>query len=131
MALGRTYRFVVYNATGQTLGSNSVVITARRWSFNSSGVMTWEGSEASIDSLSTITTASYATGTTIDNSSTAYLGGTFKFTVIAPASSSGPVVIYLQRSTDGGSTWPDNGQGDVVQVFGFTTSGTKVNEKEI
>lgn len=75
MALGRTYRFVVYNATGQTLGSNSVIIKARRWYFSTTGVMTWEGSEASIDSLSTITTASYATGSTIDNSSTAYLGG--------------------------------------------------------
>lgn len=93
--------------------------------------MTWEGSEASIDSLSTITTASYATGSTIDNSSTAYLGGTFKFTVIAPTSASGPVTIYLQRSTDAGSTWPDNGQGDVVQVFNFAAAGTQINEKEI
>lgn len=91
----------------------------------------WESSEASIDtSGSTVTNGSYFSGTTQDNSTSAYLGGTFKFSVTAPTSASGTVTVYLQQSTDGGTTWPDNGGGQVVKVFAFTTSGTQVDEVE-
>ena len=131
MSLGRTYRFVALNSSTQTMAIAAITIKARRWSFVS-GVQTWEASEASIDSnAGTVANAAYFTGTTIDNSTAAYLGGTFKFAVVIPASGSGSVTIYLQRSTDGGATWPDNGSGAIVKTFNFSTSGTYIDEIEI
>jgi hypothetical protein len=101
MALGRTFRFSVLNALGQTIASSGIVIKGRMWAF-SSGVQTW-GSESSIDSSAgTTANAAYFTGSTVDNSSTAYLGGTFKFTIVAPSSSSGdghglPPAVHRRR----------------------------------
>jgi hypothetical protein len=132
MALGRTYRFVVLNSLGQTIAIAGIAIKGRRWNFSTTGQQTWEGSEASIDSSSgTTTNGSYFAGSTNDNSTAGYLGGTFKFTIVAPASSNGTVTVFLQRSTDGGSSWPDNGNGQVVKVFGITTSGTYTDTIEI
>jgi hypothetical protein len=132
MSLGRTYRFSVLNSLGQTMATSAIVIKGRRWNFSSSGVQTWEASEAAIDtSGSTLANGAYFSGTTQDNSTNAYLGGTFKFTIIAPTSASGTVTVFLQRSTDGGTTWPDNGNGTSVKVFSFAAAGTQVDEIEI
>lgn len=129
--LGRTYRFVVLNSLGQTIAIAGIVIKARRWNFVT-GTQTWEGAEASIDSSAgTTSNAAYFTGSTNDNSTNAFLGGTFKFVIVAPTSSSGTVTVYLQQSTDGGSTWPDNGGGQVVKQFTITTAGTYTDEVEI
>ncbi len=130
--LGRTYRIQVLNSCGQTLASSSITVTARRWNFNSSGTATWEGSETTVWSgNSTITTGSYASSGSVDNSTNAYLGGTFKIAVTTPASASGLITFYLQRSTDGGSTWPDNGNGQVLRVFSVAASTTYTDEVEI
>ena len=129
--LGRTYRFVVLNSLGQTIAASGIVIKARRWNFVS-GTQTWEAAEAAIDSSSgTTANAAYFTGTTVDNSTNAYLGGTFQLKIVAPSSSSGTVTVYLQQSTDGGTTWPDNGNGQIVNVFNITTAGTYIDEVEI
>jgi hypothetical protein len=61
----------------------------------------------------------------IDNSTSKWVGATIEFTVIAPASSNGDVVLYIDRSLDDGTTFPDNGLGQVIAVLNFTTSGTK------
>lgn len=130
--LGRNYRFVAANNLGQTMDIASVVIKARRWKYNSTGVKTWEASEASIASnAGTIASNAYSAGAAVDNSSDAYAGGTFKLTVVAPASASGSVTIWLQNSTDGGTTWPDNGRGIKVATFGFAAAGTYVATIEL
>ena|SRR5579884_409319 len=131
--LGRTYRFVYYNGTGQALPSSSPIVTkARRWNFNSSGVQTWEASEANIDSTgNALAPGSYQAGGNTDNSTNAYLGGTFKFQVTTSLSSNGPFIVYLQRSTDGGTSWPDNGEGDVVWQKNITGSSTFTGEVEL
>jgi hypothetical protein len=135
VSLGRTYRFVVLNNTGQNLVAGTIVIRGRRWNFNTSGMQAWEAAEAVIDSnAATLATGSYWVGTVaagIDNSVNAHLGGTFRFSVTAPGASNGAVTIYLQRSTDGGTTWPDNGLGTPIKVFNFTTSGTQTDVIEI
>jgi hypothetical protein len=134
MALGRTYRFTVLNSTGQTLAVAAIVIKGRRWYFDANGVMVWEGSEAAIDSNgSTLATAAYFNGTTQDNTSPTrpYLGGTFRFTIITPASANGPIIVWLQRSTDGGTTWPDNGRGTQVLVLPGAASTTYTEVLEL
>ena len=92
----------------------------------------WEGSEASIWSgNTTVANAAYQSSGTVDNSTNAYLGGTFKIVVTTPVAAAGTVTFYLQRSTDGGTTWPDNGNGQVLRVFSVAASTTYTDEVEI
>ena len=124
--LGRTYRFQILNSTGQTLAASVNTITARREKRGSDGSLTFESSETTVFSNgSTQATGTYANGSTIDNSTDEWEGGAFTVSITAPASSSGDVVVRLQRSTDAGTTWPDDGTGTIVRVINFTTSGTK------
>jgi hypothetical protein len=126
MPLALTYRFTVLNGTGQTLAAGAVKVKARRWKFTSAGALSYEGSETSIYSnAGTITNGSYDSSSSVDNSSNLFVGGDFYFEVTAPASSSGEVTLYYERSTDGGTTWATSGLGTIVSVLNFTTAGTK------
>lgn len=125
-ALGLTYRVVIQNTTGQTISANNVTVKQRAWKFGTDGSITFEGSAQTIYSNgSTQATATYVNGTTQDNSTNKWIGATLEFTVTAPASSNGDVVLWLDRSVDGGTTWSDNGLGQVIGILNFTTSGTK------
>lgn len=127
--LGPTYRIQVLNESGQAIngaGSGDVTVKAKRHKWPS-GVYTLEGSEAELLNISaSLADGAVASGTTQDNTSNLYEGGTFECEVVHDnASANGPVTILLQRSTDGGTTWPDDGAGDVLTVFDFSTNETK------
>lgn len=125
--LGATYRFAVENKTGQTLAANSVKVYGKRWKFATDGTLTLEVSEATLmDNGSTIANATFAAGSSVDNTTDKYLGGEFIFSVTVPTSSNGDVVLYIQRSTDGGTRWPDNANyARRVSILNFTAAGTK------
>jgi hypothetical protein len=44
------------------------------------------------------------------------------------SSATGTVTVFLQRSTDSGTTWPSNGQGEVVGSYYFSASSTDVTK---
>lgn len=125
--LGATYRFAIENKTGQTLAANAVTIKPRRWKYSTDGSITDEASGVAdvLAQGATVANAAFAVGTTQDNTTNKYIGGFFEITVIAPASSSGDVIIYIQRSVDGGTTWPDNALGSFADGINFTAAGTK------
>jgi hypothetical protein len=124
--LQTTYRWQVLNSTGQTLATSAVVVKFKPGKYLPTGALSLAAVATEYtNSGSTITNGSYGTGGTIDNSANLYLGGMVEFTVTAPASSNGDVILYLQRSVDGGTTWEDSGLGIPVAVLNFTTSGTK------
>lgn len=126
LGLPHTYRFKVFNGLGQTITTGNVTVLARRHKLDAIGALSFEGSETSVLSNgSGLTNGSYLAGTTQDNSSNKYMGGDFEFSVTAPASSNGDVVLYFERSTDGGTDFDTDGLGDVVASLNFTTSGTK------
>ena len=131
--LGPTYRFTAYNATGQTLAANAVTIKPRRWKYASDGSLTDEASGAAdtLAQTSTLANAAYKTGTTQDNTTNKYLGGFFEITITTPASSNGDVSIYCERSVDGGTTWPDNGRGELVTTINFVGVATKRDTIEL
>ena len=129
MALPRNYRFTAFNSTGQTILQNNITVESRRYKFTSAGALSFDGSETQVyimDVGGGLATATYDNGTAVDNSSDLYIGGDFEFTVVAPASSDGNVLLYFDSSTDAGSTFPDNGLGILVATLNFTTSGTKI-----
>lgn len=126
MTIAKTYRFQVKNETGQTLLALAVKITALRHKFNSQATLQYEDSEAEIYSnVGTIANDAYDETDNLDNSSDLFTGGHFLWEVTAPASASGNVTLYVQYSTDGGTTWDTDGEGDIVWVFPFTATGTK------
>lgn len=131
--LGPTYRFAIYNATGQTLAANAVTILPRRWKFGTDGSITNEASGTTdiLGQTSTLANATYKTGTTQDNTTNKYIGGIFEIKVIAPTSANGNVTIFLDRSVDGGTTWPDNGRGVIIKTFVFTAAGTQYYTIEV
>lgn len=133
--LGPTYRFTVYNATGQTLAANAVTIKPRRWKYGTDGSLTDEASGTAdmLAQTATLLSAAYKTGTTQDNTTTPnkYIGGIFEIKVTAPVSSNGNVTIFLERSVDGGTTWPDNGRGGIVKTLTFIAAGTQYYVLEI
>lgn len=124
MPLGRNYRFTAYNATGQTIAAAGIVVKARRWKFDSAGVVVYEASEASLMSNgSTIANGAYASSAAVDNSTDKYVGGVAAVTVTAPASAAGYVAIYCEASTDGGTTFPTNGRGTLVRLISTPAAG--------
>lgn len=125
--LARNYRFTALNSCGQQIASSGIVITGRRWKFNSSGAVVFESSEAALyTSPSAINNAAYyvPSGSGIDNSTDLYVGGDFRFTLVAPASSAGDVTLYYEFSTDGGTTWPTNGNGIIVCTISASAATT-------
>lgn len=114
--LGRNYRFSVNNQLGVNV---TVTIQARRWKLASDGSITFDSevevfNEAAIASSST----AWTEDTAIDNSTAKYIGADLEI-VVTPASSytgsaSTVVTVQIQRSTDGGTTWPDDGRGETI-----------------
>lgn len=132
MSLPRDYRFQIKNGTGQTIADGVTTITARRKKFTSAGALEYEGSEATVfDSAGTITNGSYLDGTAQDNSSALFVEGDFLLTTTVPNTPDGNVTVFLQRSTDGGSTFDDDGEGERVCTLNFSASGTKKKSFEV
>ena len=100
MILGHTYRWQAYNGTGVTV---TVTVKARLWKFASDGSRT-DDSESTPISASAISTVSYGNSSSVDNSSAKQLGADLTVTFSPGSSATGRVVLYLQKSTDGGTT---------------------------
>ncbi len=123
--LGSTYRFTVLNSLGQTIALSSIVVKSLRWKFDSTGGLVFDSEATEFSYGLSLATANYASGTTRDNSSTKWIGGVFTVTVTSPASSSGEVTVYFDRSTDGGTTWDTNGLGCPVASLYFSSATTQ------
>jgi hypothetical protein len=122
--LGATFRYQVYNGTGVTV---TVTLKDKRWKFGSDGSLTFSA-EATPISASAISTVSYGNSGTIDNSTDKYIGANMSVLFDVSASATGTVAVYLQRSTDGGTTWPSNAQGQLVGTYYFSASSTDVTK---
>ncbi len=123
MMLGANWRIVVKNATGATSGAVSV--KGKRWKPNSSGEYDPENTEQTFFSVSTITSGSYSTGSGVSNDAAGenYYGATMAVS-ITNGTSAGDYEVWLQTSTDGGTTWPNNGAGTLLGVFNVAASST-------
>jgi hypothetical protein len=131
-ALGPDFRFTVLNSTGQTIAASGVVVRYKAWRYANDASVQFDSSVVTPITLGSIPASpgtlinnSYMSSDAIDNSTSKWVGATIEFTVTAPASSNGDVVLYIDRSLDDGTTFPDNGLGQVIAVLNFTTSGTK------
>ena len=118
--LGTYFRYQVYNGTGVTV---TVTIDEIRWKFASDGSLTFSAEQTPI-SASGISTLSYGNSSGIPNSSDKYIGAHLTVLFDVASSATGLVSVFLQRSTDGGTTWPSDGQGELVGAYYFNASST-------
>ena len=101
--LGHTYRFVAYNSSGVNA---SIIIKARNYKFGSDGQRV-DAAESTPLSTGAIANLANGLGASIDNSYDKFLGSDVKVTITPAAAATGTVSVFLQKSTDGGVTWPE------------------------
>lgn len=135
--LGARYRIICFNNSGTSSNASAGTTTVKRkgWYIDSTGKPIWEASPTTIFSnAGAITTGSYDTSdaTSVDNAGATnpYIGAEFEFKFTATGSPTGLVTFFLQRSTDGGTTWPDNGQGEVLCTIAPTAAAAYVSTTE-
>jgi hypothetical protein len=119
-ALGEHYRYQVYNGTGVSV---TCTVKHEPFKYGTDGSLTFTAESTQINGVS-VATVSYSNSSTIDNSTAKNLGAHVTFTAAPGASATGTVSLFLQRSTDGGTTWPSNGLGTQVAGITFASSST-------
>ena len=120
--LGKYYRWQVYNGTGVTV---TTTLDVMLWKFDSSGALSFS-SESTPISASAITTLTYGNSSGVNNASDKYLGAQITALFDVGSAATGSVIVYLQQSTDDGTTWPSDGQGLVVGSYYFNASSVDV-----
>lgn len=121
--LGRNYRFRIQNTQNQAI---TCALTARLWKFASDGSITWSSEVTLIASGSVSATTGTTASSNYDNSSDKWIGAelTLSTTAAVTTNGTGTVAVTLERSTDGGTTWPTAGQGEFVGAYTVTAADT-------
>lgn len=114
--IGRHMRAVLANDCGASIPTSTVLtVTCRRWRFDSTGKLVWDGSDQAMGWTlgGALTNGSQsAGGSVIDNTNSGdgWIGAQFLVSVpslaIAPTAG-GTIQVWLQTSLDG-TTWADD-----------------------
>lgn len=115
--LGPTYRYQIYNGTGVTV---TVTVKDRRWKLGTGGAVEPAAESTPVNAVA-VGAGAYGNGGTVDNAA-AHIGAHLTVTATPGASTTGLVSVYLQRSTDGGTTWPSDGRGVLLGTVLFSAS---------
>lgn len=118
--LGATYRVTAVNNQGASV---TVTTKVKRRKFASDGSLTIEASPVTLLNAVSVGAGGNTSSSGVDNSTDKYLFAEIEFTVVA--TSSGVVALYLSRSVDGGTAWPDVGKGQLVGVIDFSGASTQ------
>jgi len=108
--LGHTWRLRASNTQNQNI---TVTVKARYFKFASDGSITWSAEQTLISAVSVSATTGTTASSTVDNSTDKYLGMvlTASFTAASATNGTGTVALTVERSTDGGTTWPTQDRG--------------------
>ena len=111
--LGRNFRLRASNTQNQNI---TVTVKARYFKFASDGSLSWSAEQTLISAVSVSATTGTTASSTVDNSTDKYLGMeiTAEFTAASATNGSGSVALTIERSTDGGTTWPTQDLGQWV-----------------
>jgi photosystem II stability/assembly factor-like uncharacterized protein len=124
--LGRNYRFSVNNGTTAAV-EIGVTIQARLWKFGTDGSLTFSSETEVFNELNiAVSATAWTEDTAVDNSTDKYIGADLEIVITPEASITGLVSIQIQKSTDGGTTWPDDGLGIPVAAHYFSASASAV-----
>lgn len=108
--LGHTWRLRASNTQSQAI---TVTVKARYFKYASDGSPTWSAEQTLINAASVSATTGTTASSNIDNSTDKYLGMTCtaSFTAASATTGAGAVTLTIERSTDGGTTWPTQDRG--------------------
>lgn len=119
--LGTHYRFRVNNTQNQAI---TVTLKAKNWKFSSTGAIVYSAEVTLVNAVSVAATTGTTLSVNIDNTVDLYIGADFTLSCTAAAATNGTgtVAVFLERSTDGGVTWPTSGQGEFVGAYTVTAA---------
>jgi len=126
MALPADYRFVVVNSTGVQIDSGLITVDIKPFSGDGSGGVS-HGTEQSASNSSAISAGSSQVILTVNNSTDIGLNGNVNAALSTNGSTpSGDVEVFIERSTDGTSSWERDPSPVFVENFSSKTdkSGT-------
>ena len=133
--LADTFRFHVYNASGEALTSGDINIEIRFFKYGTDGSTTYSA-EFTCDNNATINNAAYGTvidagsaETDYDNTSNKYVGFHGRVTVATATGTGAGVDVYLQWSPDAGTDWPQDGSG--ILLAHVDTPGADTYEEQL
>ncbi len=121
--LGHTWRVRASNTQNQNI---TVTLKARYWKFSSTGALVYSAEQTLINAASVTATTGSTASSTVDNSTDLYIGADFTLSCTAASTTNGTgeVAVTLERSTDGGTTWPTAGLGEYVGAYTVTAADT-------
>ena len=125
----QTWRIQVQNATGVALAAaDTISVTGQGRYVSSAGALTYGAQTTFLPSTSgnSLASGGFANGSAQTN--TLFFGlDLLASAAISTATPAGNLNFFLQYSPDAGTTWPDNGQGQLVGVMYCTATGTQGN----
>jgi hypothetical protein len=123
MALPADYRLVAVNTTGVSIDSGLITVDVKPFSGDGSGGVS-HGTEETASNSSSISAGSSQVILTVNGSTAIGLNGNVNAALSTNASTpSGDVEVFIERSTDGGTSW----ERDPTPVFteNFTSKTDK------
>ena len=119
--LTRNYRLTAYNDSGAAV---DITVTVRRWKFDTDGAIVYEDTESTLLSTTGTEDATLATGTSQDNTTDKWIGIGGIMT-LENGTGTGVVTLFLEPSTDDGTTWPVEQRG-IPLVAGIPDDNDRV-----
>lgn len=136
--IGKTYRLVAFNNTGVAMAAtDTVVANITRWKIDSTGARSAEATAVNLFASTagnSLANGAYVAGNIQDNTAagTFWFGGELDLRAsVNTATPAGSVSFFYQTSSDGGTTWPDNGKGELLSSINFAAVGTQKDSVEI
>ena len=123
--LAKTSRYWIENKTGATIQfatdsvNNTFTIRAQGWKYGSTGAIEYSSSDAEWfpdPTADLAADAAVASANVIDNGTDLFQGAHCVATLVTDAITSGSLNIYVEHSTDGGTTWPSDAANFVVSA---------------
>jgi len=124
--LGPHWRVQVYNGTGAVSGA--ITVKGLRWKPNATdGSKAFEGTEQTFLTAVSLASVTWVSGTSISNIAVGegYYGASLRIEITG-GTAAGDYTVILQHSTDGGVTWPNNGEGVLLGVFNVAASTAEI-----
>ena len=143
--LPEDFKFHIYNDTGVTIEfstdgpNNTFTIKSRGWKYGTDGAVTYDTSENTwfADPTADLATATgLEAASAVDNGTDLWVGAHCIASLVTDAATDGNLEIYMEASTDGGTTYPSDAadfdtQEDLqlvaVIALGTTTEDRSVN----
>jgi hypothetical protein len=121
--LPANYRLTVKNETGATSGAVSVKI--KKSKLSSAAAVSYDSEVTAFSATSIASLAHDQTNTTAQSNATGDWMGFDYFITVANGTGAGIYSLWLEISTDSGTTWPTAGESELLDSINVAASTTE------